>query len=273
MKGTKRNILVLLSVSVALMSLSLAGNYQDVNGKDKTEVKLSKGEWTFATHPYVGPGFKLRPAIVNATTFNPTEGLRRVVLTNNTEKPITSVKLSWRLFTKQKPNEILQKGESAFIKFDEKLKPEEQRAFNCSINSYKEFLESLQKEGKLKGDFRLDVAVSEIRYEDNSSWRGEEITKTEYVKSDSINSSAHLNKKVQFVKASNQTKMTSGGSCSASVDGCYTECVFAGFINGDGCPIYECQPTTEPFFCVDTTPPDPICPGSRDCTMWLCPNP
>lgn len=271
MKGMKRNILVLLSVSMVLMSLSIVGNYRYVNGKDKTEVKLLKGEWSFATHPYVGPGFKLRPVIVNATTFNPIEGIKKVVLTNNTEKPITSVKLSWRLFTKQKPNEILQKGESAFIKFDEKLKPKEQRTFDCSINSYKEFLESLQKDGKLKGDFRLDVAVSEILYKDNSSWRGEEITKTEYVKSDSINSSTQLNKKVQFVKTSNQTKMTSEVGCSTSADGCYSECVFVGYINGDGCPIYECQPTTQPFYCVDITEPNPICPGQRDCTMWVCP--
>ena len=158
----------------------------------------------------------------------------------------------------------MQKGESAFIKIDEKLKPKEQRTFDCSINSYKKFLESLQKDEKLKGDFRVDVAVSEIQYEDNSSWRGEEITKTAYVKSDSIRSSIQVNKKAQFVKTSNQTNMT-------SADGCYSECVFVGLINGDGCPIYECQPTTEPFYCVDTTPPDPICPGSRDCTMWICP--
>ena len=270
MKDMKRNILVLLSVSMVLMSLSLAGNYRYVNGKGKTEVKLLKGEWSFATHPYVGPGFKSRPVIVNATTFNPTEGVRKVVLTNNSEKTIISVKLSWRLFIKQKPNEILQKGESAFIKFDEKLKPEEQRAFNCSINSYKEFLESLQKDGKLKGDFRLDVAVSEIQYEDNSGWRGEEITKTEYVKNDSINSSTQLNKKAQFVKTSNQTKVKSEVGCSASADGCYSECVYVGEAS-NGCPLYECRSTTYSLYCVDITDPNAICPGQRDCTMWVCP--
>lgn len=269
MKTLKRNILVLLSVSMVLTSVSLVGNYRYVSSKNKPEVRLLKGEWSFAAHPYVGPGYKLRPAIVSATAFNPKDGIRKVVITNNSDKPIISMKLSWRLFTKQRPNDVLQNGESAFIKFDEKLQPKEQKSFDCSINSYREFLESLKKNGQLKGDLRIDVAVSEVHYVDNSSWKGEEITKTQYVGDDSTTASTPINnKKAQFVKISSQTKMTSGVGCSNTPDGCHNECVFVG-VNENGCPLYECQPTTDPIYCVNTTF-DPICPGETDCTTWLC---
>ena len=92
-----------------------------------------------------------------------------VRLKNNSGKGVAAVKLSWYLFREQDPKNILRKGETPTLGVSG-LPAGASKGVNHTVVSFGDIYKPLVKNGKLTGDFVLELAVGEIVYEDGSRW-------------------------------------------------------------------------------------------------------
>lgn len=155
-------VLLLIGVDFAL------ANYQ--GGKRE----LPQGDWSFSAHPYMGPDLDDRPVIVTSVETHADKGIRltRVAVRNRSSKSVLSVKLTWNLSYEQSQDTILRKGTSSWLELPKAIPAGERRVFRFSappvsfVSMSKDFI----SDGILSGDFHMTVSVSEVRYEDGSSW-------------------------------------------------------------------------------------------------------
>lgn len=161
-------LLVLAISCVAPLSYSAAQSTQD--GK----VKFPPGKWTLQ-HPVISRlGLADAPLKITSVTGDVKNGgtIAAVRLKNNSGKAVSAVKFSWYLFRDQEPQKILRKGESPVIGVAS-LASGSNRDVDYPIVSFGNIYKPLVKDGKLTGDFVIEVAVSEILYEDGSRWERE----------------------------------------------------------------------------------------------------
>lgn len=132
--------------------------------------KLPHGKWTFSAGPYSGPGWDVSPVQVYSVTTDADKGLMvgKVTLVNRSLKDISAVRLHWYLSEAQEPDRVLLEGDTDLIGVW--LVAGRGRALNYPIASFAKSHKPLLKGGKLIGDYRLDIAVGEVRYADESSW-------------------------------------------------------------------------------------------------------
>jgi hypothetical protein len=153
---------------VALLAYSSAKATQDV------QVKFPPGNWSLQ-HPAISRlGLEDAPLQITSVTGDVKKGgtITAVRLRNNSGKAVTTVKFAWYLFRDQERQKILQKGESPVLGVTG-FSDGSSKVVNYSIVSFGNIYKPLVKDGKLTGDFVLEVAVSEINYEDGSKWERE----------------------------------------------------------------------------------------------------
>lgn len=86
-------------------------------------------------------------------------------LKNLSEKTVIAVKLGWRLFYEESHETILMSGESPLLGVTLKIK--ERREVEFPLVSFAKISKSLLKNGRVDGNFKIDVAVTDILFEDN----------------------------------------------------------------------------------------------------------
>jgi hypothetical protein len=156
-------VLTVLSLVVALAAVthgSLGSNAQ---------TQLPPGKWTFAAGPYSGPGYESIPVDVFSVTTRVDRGLttNSVGLKNRTTKDVVSVRLHWYL-TDIGQGRLVREGETPLVGVD--LPAGKQQALNYPVASFAKILKPLLKGGSLSGNYRLEIAVSEVQYADEVSW-------------------------------------------------------------------------------------------------------
>jgi len=159
-------LMALMLVMLTIACLTAASkNLQD------TDFKLPPGKWTLQ-HPAISRlGLKDAPLQIISVTGSTKSGgtITEVRLKNNSGKATAGVKFNWYLFRDQAPKEILRKGESPVLGLVG-LSAGGRKNVTYPIVSFGNIWEPLLKDGELNGDFVLEVAVSEITYEDGSKW-------------------------------------------------------------------------------------------------------
>lgn len=138
--------------------------------------QLPSGSWTLTHHSYSRPGYETMPIVVTSVKGDATTGLTISVvgLKNQTAKSVETYKLTWYLYETENPNRILQKGETPFI-YPVSLAANEQRGVDVPVVSFINICKPLVKDGSLKGNFAIDVAVTEVRFENGTTWKGKGI--------------------------------------------------------------------------------------------------
>lgn len=175
MKKRVTTLILMLALSPFVVA-SLKG--QQAQNEANADEAPPRGDWTIGSHPYQGPDFEALPVVVYSVESN----VRGITVTsvgvwNRSPKLVTAVKLSWHLRTEEDPDTILQQGQTPPIKFWKGLPPGKQQGLKYSLVSFHKIYKPLLKGGVLKGNYRIDVAVSEAFYEDGSSWIREETRK------------------------------------------------------------------------------------------------
>lgn len=166
-----RLILALLVLAVSCVAPS---GYSSAQNTQEGKVKFPPGKWTLE-HPVISRlGLEDAPLRITSVTGDVKNGgtIVAVRLKNNSGKAVTAVKFSWYLFRDQEPQKILRKGESPVIGVAD-FSSGSSRDVDYPIVSFGNVYKPLVKDGKLTGDFVLEVAVSEIIYEDGSKWERE----------------------------------------------------------------------------------------------------
>lgn len=149
--------------------LGISGNSRG-QSKGSAGDELPGGNWTLSTHPYMGPGYNSRPVIVTAVVSNLKGTATRVMLENNSSKTVSAVKLEWYLMTDQDRSTVLQQGQTPFVTPSGTLPPGKARELKFPIVSFAKIYQPLLKNNVLAGDYRIEIAIAEIQYEDGSTW-------------------------------------------------------------------------------------------------------
>lgn len=215
----KRIVTLLLTLALSLFTVAPMKGKPTQNGANADE-PLPPGDWTLTSHPYQGPDLESMPVIVYSVTSG-LKGLtvKYVGIWNRSPKAVTAVKLSWSLRTEQDPNTVLLQGQTPSIKFRKGLPAGKQQAVRYGVVSFLKIYKPLLKRGVLRGNYTLDVAVSEAFYEDGSSWTRWEARKVGFVKAASV-----LHSTSAQTCPKQQCGLTTGGTsytCQASFDNQY----------------------------------------------------
>ncbi len=172
---------------ILMLTLALFTAARPPQNEANADEALPPGDWTLVSHPYQGPDFEALPVVVYSVTSG-LKGLtiKYVGIWNRSPNLVTAVKLSWHLRAEQDPQTILREGQTPSITFRKGLPSGMQQAVRHPIVSFLKIYQPLLKRGVLKGNYILDVAVSEVSYEDGSRWIRGETRKVDFVKAVSV---------------------------------------------------------------------------------------
>lgn len=138
------------------------------------QVKSSSDKWYFTGHPYLGPGYESRPIMITSVkTENIERGdiqINTVKLRNISNKRAMAVKIRWYLSTQDDRATILHYGETDFIDIKGGLKSQEATILNFPVISLEKLRREISGNENLKGLYRLELAVTGILFDDDSSW-------------------------------------------------------------------------------------------------------
>ncbi len=160
-------------VTVTLLSRT-KGTSASEKGKHSTYSGESPpyGAWSLICAPSLE-----RQTIVDAYSVTSERGdkITKVALRNRSDKAVIAVKLGWRLFNYDSPKNTLMSGESPFLGVP--LNVKERRVVEFPLVSFAKVSKSLLKNGRIDGDFKIEVVVTNVLFGDNeektsqSSWR------------------------------------------------------------------------------------------------------
>lgn len=131
--------------------------------------RLPSGDWTVGFHLYQAEGFDSMPVRVTSVKSEGAKGLTGVGLRNRSSKSVIAAKLGWYVSTEGGPGTILAKGELPLLHAT--LHANESMQLSIPPLSLAKILKPVAKGNTLRGDFGVQVAVTEIVYEDGSRWK------------------------------------------------------------------------------------------------------
>ncbi|HET9711229.1 MAG TPA: hypothetical protein VFP64_05085, partial [Pyrinomonadaceae bacterium] len=131
--------------------------------------RLPDGNWTVGFHLYQAEGFDSMPVRVIGIKSEGDRGLTGVRLQNRSAKAVTAVRIGWYVSTEGGPGTILARGETPLLA--PPLHANESVQLSIPPISLAKILKPAVKRNTLRGDFSVQVAVTEIVYEDGSTWK------------------------------------------------------------------------------------------------------
>lgn len=157
----------LMLFTIALGSHSVAGDRQGTNEQ------LPKGDWSLSAHPYMGKGYDSRPVMVSSVSMDKTPVVTKVGLWNISNKVVLGVKLGWSLTTDENRGAVLRQGETVLIAISGGLPVNDSQSLKFPVVAFRDIYKPLLKNGALDGHYRIEVLVTEILFEDGTTWTPE----------------------------------------------------------------------------------------------------
>lgn len=140
-----------------------------ITSGQNTQAKLPQGNWTLSAGPYSGPGHESSPIDVYSVTTDADRGLTvvSVALLNRSSKDVSAVKLRWYLKDSDQ-SRVLREGDTSLIDVD--IPAGKSQILDYPVISFARVHKPLLKGAVLRGNYRIEVAVSEVSYADESTW-------------------------------------------------------------------------------------------------------
>ena len=239
-----KKIQVRWMVLVAMIGVCIFALIALAQGQNDLPTQIP-GNWNFGASPYIGEDYKNLPVITTNVTTDVRKGLgiTAVGLKNTTTKTVSAVKFTWYVLEQQSTDKVLLQGQTQLIAIPGGILPETERRIDFPVVIFTRVAHSLVKNGSLNGDFNIEALVSEVTYDDGSTWE-----RTEKRRLPSANPQAG------FVKAS--SKNQTPPCCS------FSQCVWSNTLRRFQCPRVltrlNCQPDQfgGQFQCVTSICPD-----------------
>lgn len=246
-------VLLLFGMTLLISPDSYAQN------KVKVRVELPEGKWTFSARPIEQSQSNVE---VYSVTSEADKGLAitKIGVWNRSDKPVGSLKIGWRLLTLGEQPGVLANDETPFLVVA--IAPGEWRVIEYPLGTFVNMSRSMLREGKLSGDFRLEVSVTQVVFSDTDSYAGFLLRKELITLSNKLDlitprncelyraKPAVQNDEVFFLNASlrqysiNSAPFCQNQDCSwngqSGKDGCYM-CQGANFF---GCQVTSCTSCT-----------------------------
>lgn len=158
---------------VAFGLLLLVGGTKNMGQSEaNTQQQFPRGNWSIGMHPYLGSGYDAVPVIVTSVTSDAKRGIAvtKVGLENQSTQNVTAIKLTWRLSTEQNPGNVLLQGQTPFVTRDGGFPAGSNLRLRFPVVAFAKIFRPLVKSDALEGEFRIDILVSEVLYDDGSKW-------------------------------------------------------------------------------------------------------
>lgn len=168
----------ILAIPITLFCLALAFGVVRNNAANT----LPRNGWTVGFHPYHAAGFNEVPVRVTSVRSEGNKGITNVELRNRWDKAATAVKIGWYVSTENGPGTILTKGESALIAIPNNINANETVDVSLPPVSLAHILKPVVKGNTLRGDFSVQVVVTQIVWEDGSHWNFSQPTNVARIK-------------------------------------------------------------------------------------------
>lgn len=165
LRFTKLALVMALFVAVSASLAAFAQKRGDASDQ------LPHGQWSVSCKPYMGVGYKSLPVLVTSVTseLDKGVGITKVGIENTTSQPLAAVKLSWYLSTQENPEAVLQQGQTRFLRLPGGIQAGEAREVLFPLVSFAKVSGALARNGIVNGNYSIQVAVSEARFEDGST--------------------------------------------------------------------------------------------------------
>jgi hypothetical protein len=165
LKNKRKLSVFALAAAAAALTVSLA--YASVS--DSGRIQIPRGNWVVGYHTYMGEGYRAIPVRVFSVRSEIGKGVTRVSLRNKeTSKTVTALKLKWFVSDDKGTGSVLQQGETPLVAA--RLAPSDKQFLSFPVVAFENIYKSLMKGNTLSGDFRIQIAVSAITYEDGTTW-------------------------------------------------------------------------------------------------------
>lgn len=144
--------------------------------------RVPPGKWTFSAGPYFGSDYESIPVDVFRVTTNAAKGLTitSVGLHNKDTRNVTGVRMRWYLKDKDQNGRVLLEGETPLIEVS--VSAGKGKILDYPVVSFAGIHKSLMKNGSLSGNFRLEIAVFEVHYADQTAWAKGQISRLMFKK-------------------------------------------------------------------------------------------
>lgn len=152
----------------AVIAVSVAAFTQKNEG---ASTPLPQGLWTLNCSPYMTAGYEYLPVLVTSVTSEIKGGaaITQVKVKNATSRSISAVKLAWYLSPRDERTSILQSGQTSMVDLPEEIPAGATREVKFPVISFAKIHKPLLRNGVLYGEYRIQVAVSEVRFSDGSA--------------------------------------------------------------------------------------------------------
>lgn len=163
-----RKPIVILSAMLigAVLATGVAYTSLRADSLDKTKGAVAlPGDWSLACLPTLKP----QPLVdVYSVTTNALKGLTitQVGVKNLSAKNAIGIKLGWRLFLEGDPQTSLKQGITPLLGVP--LSPGERRVVEFPVVKAANVLATISNDGSLRGQFRIEVAVVDVVFEENA---------------------------------------------------------------------------------------------------------
>ena len=170
---------VLTLVVVATASILVYSSF----GQNKNDT-LPPGRWTISAQPYLGTAYESQPVKVIGVVSDTNHGFKvtTVGLKNTSSKVVSAVKLRWYVTSEESGELVLLQGDTNSVMLGNGLPVGKSEYFETPIVSFGRVSKQLLRAGSLQGVFTIEVAVSQILYEDDSTWEGDPKNTVTFVK-------------------------------------------------------------------------------------------
>lgn len=177
-------------------------------------------KWSVYSMPYLEPGYQSNPVVVKTVT---TEADKRLTITKvgilSREREVRSVKLKWYVSNAANPGNILQQGETSEISIEGGLAAGELRQIQFPVVSFLDVVDQMKKAGMtLQGDYKIDVAVSEVKFSSGRPWSNQSRSKLEYMN--------FARPAIESAKLADNVHTAHGGTAPQSCSPTYTACAY-----------------------------------------------
>jgi hypothetical protein len=142
-------------------------------GQDGTAAQLPPGNWAVRCSAFRAAGYEALPVLVTGVTSDVDRGIEvtGVNVTNRSNQRLTAVRLSWYLSTQDEPASVLRQGRTKVLNLKRAggIDPGETREITFPVVSFAAIHKPLLRGGELNGKYIIQVAASEVRFDDGSS--------------------------------------------------------------------------------------------------------
>ncbi|HVG32093.1 MAG TPA: hypothetical protein VM911_03405 [Pyrinomonadaceae bacterium] len=165
-----------LFVLTLSLFLTLAASRSPGQVKSRGRVEVSSRSLRLDWGQYARPGYKSIPVEIIRFQSEPLPEKKYLIkvaeLKNRSSKAVRAVKFSWYLYNKKNLNEVLQTEQTPLVNLY-RLAPRSK--LEVSIPLLRPDQIQYLRQDVATGEFSLEIAVTEIQYEDGSVWEAKNL--------------------------------------------------------------------------------------------------